>query len=269
MRRLLVAVAVAVVVVSLRGAAPTPEPRLPSSIAVLGDSLSRGYGATSAATDAPGESWATGGDAAVGSHYLRLLARNPAIAGRAFNDARSGSPMAATTGQAARAIGQRVEYVAIESGTNDVCVRTVAAMTGVADFSAALRATLTQVTSALPGVTVFVTSIPDWHGLWSRLRADPAVAAAWRAHSDRCPTLLGATPTDAERSAVDRRIAALNDAIATTCASFRGCTDDGGATFALWSTLDRDDLAFDGFHLSVRGQARLAEATWAATPFAG
>jgi hypothetical protein len=35
----------------------------------------------------------------------------------------------------------------------------------------------------------------------------------------------------------------------------------------LWPTLTPDDLAYDFFHLSVSGQAKLAAATWAASPF--
>src|SRR3954468_10468260 len=60
---------------------------LPSSMAALGDSLTRGCGAGGAAGDVPAESWTTGTDPAVNSHYSRLLAQNPAISGNGNNDA--------------------------------------------------------------------------------------------------------------------------------------------------------------------------------------
>src|SRR5215210_2053851 len=77
---------------------------LPSAVEALGDSLTRGYGAGGVAQDYPGESWSTGTDPAVGSHYLRLLAAGAPSAGKTFNDALSGSKMGATTAQAQSAV---------------------------------------------------------------------------------------------------------------------------------------------------------------------
>jgi hypothetical protein len=66
--------------------------------------------------------------------------------------------------------------------------------------------------------------------------------------------------------AVKRRIAELNQTIASVCAEFADCGSDGKATYKLWSSLTSADLAFDYSHLSLAGQARLA-ATWAVTPY--
>ena len=71
--------------------------------------------------DCPGNSWSTGSSAAVNSHYRRILAANPAIAGRNFNAAHTGGRMSALSGQVATVVSQGVEYVTILMGANDVC----------------------------------------------------------------------------------------------------------------------------------------------------
>ena len=105
------------------------------------------------------DSWATGGDPSVDSHYQRILAANPAIANNVGNYAQSGSKMIHTDAQAASAIGQHAAYVTLWSGTNDVCTSTVGQMTSVANFTTQLRQTLTDLTTSIPGVRVLVLSI--------------------------------------------------------------------------------------------------------------
>lgn len=239
---------------------------LPNSMAALGDSLTRGFGSAGVPGDNLAGSWSTGTDPAVNSHYQRLLALNPSISGHAANDAVDGSKMAGTFAQAASAVAQGAQYVTIFSGTNDVCTDTVAQMTSPATFQAGLTATLTRLTSGIPGVQVVVVSIPNWYGLWQTFHTDPAALAAWATFNNRCPVLLGAGATDADRLAVAQRIVDLNAAAATACAAFANCTFDDGAAYNL--ALSRSDLTFDFFHLSLAGQARLAAVTWAAGPFA-
>ena len=235
-------------------------------MASLGNSLTQAYFSAGAASDNPSGSWATGDDPAVGSHYSRLLALNPAIAGHAYNDAQSGSLMAATFGQAGLAVGQGAQYVTIESGTNDVCTATVTAMTSTSDFANSLRATLTQLSTGLPGVRILVASVPNWAGLWANFQTDPAALSAWAVFA-RCPVLLGANATAAGRAAAAQRISDLNTVIVSVCREFPTCGEDQGAMFSLWSSLTVADLAPDFFHLSLAGQARLAEATWRASPY--
>jgi lysophospholipase L1-like esterase len=240
---------------------------LPSSMAALGDSLSVAWGSLGPpGAPNPAASWSTGTDPAVNSHYQRLLALNPAIAGRAFNHAVPGTRIAATSTQAVFAIADGAEYVTILSGTNDVCTSTIDEMTGVGAFRTRLGRTLTRLTAGLPNAWILVASIPDWYGLWSAFHTDSAATSAWATYG-RCPSLLGAGATDADRQAVAQRIDAFNAMAAQVCAAFVRCATDGGATHALSFTAA--DLAFDYFHLSVAGQARLAAATWAAGPFAG
>jgi lysophospholipase L1-like esterase len=250
---------------SAAGAEPAPVAFLPSSLAALGDSLTTAYQTEGAPADEPANSWSTGTSPDVRSHYLRLLALNPSIQGRAYNLARPGSGVAGLLEQADGAVARRPDYVTIAIGTNDVCAP-VGGEVSTAAFAAVLRTVLTRLSDGLPRARVLVASIPDWPSLWQRLHDDPAAERAWRAFPGRCPPLLDGGP--AGRADVAGRIDALNGAIREVCAVVPRCSDDGGAAFRLWRELEPRDLAVDRFHLSRRGQARLAAVTWAAGPFA-
>ncbi|HEX5469447.1 MAG TPA: GDSL-type esterase/lipase family protein [Gaiellaceae bacterium] len=232
------------------------------TMAALGDSLTRGWGSAGAPRDNPSASWATGADQAVASHFSRLLRAHPGL--EAKNLAVSGSKMAATSTQADKAIAAEAGYVTLLSGTNDVCAATVDQMTSVSTFKSRLRTTL-QKLSAIDGTHVLVASIPDWYGVWRDFRNDEDAAAVWRAR-DVCPTLLGTATSDGDRSIARQRLDEFNAALASVCAEFPHCTDDGGALADVDFTAN--DLGFDYFHPSVSGQARIASALWKVSPAA-
>jgi lysophospholipase L1-like esterase len=240
-----------------------PAQALAVSIAGLGDSLTRAYGATGSPGDDPVASWSTGSDPGVDSHASRLSARG--LGGGVGNYAISGSTMSATDIEAAKAIDQHASYVTVLAGTNDVCTPTIGEMTSVSDYSTQLRTTLTDLTTGLPGVRILVVSIPNWYGLWQQYHTTSAAVSAWTTYA-RCPDLLGSGATDADRTVVQQRISALNAADASVCGEFPTCTYDGGAAFGLSYAIA--DLTFDYFHLSPGGQGLLAAATWAVSPFA-
>jgi hypothetical protein len=90
-------------------------PPLPSSMAAIGDSITRAYDVCCTYGDHPGQSWSTGYTSydGIASHYERIRQRNPAITGRGYNDAVSGAKMAAAPTQAAQAVSQGARYVTI------------------------------------------------------------------------------------------------------------------------------------------------------------
>ena len=230
------------------------------AMAALGDSLTRGWGAGGSPGDLVSASWSTGSNAAVSSHFQRLSPLQPGLT--ASNFAVSGSKMAATSTQADAAVAAGATYVTLLSGTNDVCTATVAAMTSVANFTTQARTTLTKL-ATIPSTQILVASIPDWHALWSDHNTNPSAVAAWAANNV-CPTIFGSTSTP-DRNAARQRISDFNVALASVCAEFAPCAWDGGATHDL--RFETTDLAFDFFHLSVPGQAKLAQAAWDAGPF--
>ena len=114
MRRLSILV---VVLLTLLGFAPAAHagtgtpPGLPQSMAAAGDSITRGFNASGWYSDAPTRSFSTGTDSVVASHYSRILAKNPAISGKNYNDGKSGAKASDMAGQASTAVSQgRVGY---------------------------------------------------------------------------------------------------------------------------------------------------------------
>ena len=112
----------------------------PDSMAATGASATTAYNTCpTPGTNCPANSWSTGTEPAVNSIYLRIRAVNPAIEGRAFNDAVAGSKMASLQAQVERAAEQRAELVTVDMGSNDICTDTEAEMTSVDELRSKLR----------------------------------------------------------------------------------------------------------------------------------
>lgn len=254
------------------GLLPTPahaQAPLPNSLAAAGDSLSRGNGAGPRYfADSTAFGWSTGGDPSVNSLALRIATRNPALAGNVYNVGRYGARMADLPAQIATINAVRVEYVTILVGGNDACALTEATMTPVESFREQFRSAMASLDRNSPQARVLVMSIPDPTKLVSILATNPRATLVWEAFSICQSVLLRPTSTAAEdvarRDRVRQRVIEYNAVLAEVCAAYARCRYDGGAVFA--GTLEAADVStFDYFHLSARGQARLAEAAWAAS----
>jgi lysophospholipase L1-like esterase len=231
----------------------------PTSIAALGDSISRGYDACSPLADCPAVSWATGTRASV-----RSLADRLAV-GHAWNLAVSGARMADLPGQAERAARSRPALVTVEIGANDACRPAVADMTPVAAFRSGFTAAMRTLHRLSPKTEVYVASIPDLYRLWSVGRTDPLWRQIWRLGI--CPSMLGdpmgvSAADSARRAAVRTRVAAYNGVLAQVCAAFPRCRYDGGAVYRQAFTT-AELSRWDWFHPSAAGQAALARLAYA------
>ena len=84
-------VALVVILVGLVAQPAWAAPPLPSSMAAIGDSITRAYDVCCSYGDHPGQSWSTGYTSydGVTSHYERIKQLNPAITGHAYSDAAS------------------------------------------------------------------------------------------------------------------------------------------------------------------------------------
>jgi lysophospholipase L1-like esterase len=252
-------------VVGVLVTAPTASgaPSLPSSIAGIGDSITRAADACCWYGDHPGQSWSTGGGAFDGikSHYERILALNPTIYGHNYNDARSGAKMADAPGQAQTAVSQRARYVTILMGANDVCTSSRSTMTSVSDFRAQFEATMHALATGLPsGKHIFVSSIPNIYRLWDILKGNSTAQFVWSA-AHICQSMLSPTNTEADRQAVLAREEAFNTILHDVCSQYGFCRFDDYAVFNFaFSTSDVSKL--DYFHPSLGGQAKLAAVTW-------
>src|SRR5215207_1670516 len=240
-------------------------PPLPSSMAGIGDSITRAYDVCCYYGDHPGQSWSTGYTSydGIASHYERIRRVNPAISGRAYNDAVSGAKMSAAPTQAARAVSQGARYVTILLGANDLCTSSPSTMTPTDTFRSQFRQAMATLMAQDPDPYVFVSSIPNIHQLWEVLHTNSLARWVW-ANFHICQSMLGATRTAAERQQVVDREVAFNQVLAEECGRYARCRWDNGAVYHYQFSASQVST-LDFFHPSVSGQAALAGVTWAAS----
>jgi hypothetical protein len=198
------AILAGVAIASPAAAAPAPNPGPPpGSMASMGDSITRGFNACGFYVDCPSRSFSTGSNSSVNSHYLRILARNPAIYGRNYNQAASGAKANAMPGQATAVVGRGVQYVTILIGANDACTSSESTMTPVSTFRGYLDTALGRLKAGLPNAKVAVISIPDIKRLWEVGHTSFAARTAWSAFGI-CRSML-ANPTSTAAADTQRR----------------------------------------------------------------
>lgn len=251
-------------------APPNPYEEYPSSLASMGDSITRAFNTGAIAFfDNPAGSWSTGSDPSVFSLHQRIVARRGTIP--AYNYAITGARMADLPLQASLARSRGVAAVTIEMGGNDLCALTESGMTSVTDFERHFRSALGELAAAGSPPRIYVASIPNVRYLWQTFKGDATARTVWWTLSI-CQSYL-ANPTssasaDVERRArVEARQVAYNEILRTVCAQTSGCVWDQGnvyrTEFAAAEISPRDY-----FHPSLTGQRRLAEATWSGWNFA-
>ncbi|HZB03932.1 MAG TPA: SGNH/GDSL hydrolase family protein, partial [Actinomycetota bacterium] len=236
---------------------------LPTRMASIGDSITTAVNVCCWYGARPAHSWSTGWNTndPVRSHYERILAVQPAIAGRNYNDARGGARMADAPGQAARAVAQQAQYVTILMGANDVCTSSPSTMTPVADFRTSFQTAMATLSTGLPNAEIFVSSIPNVHRLWRIFRYNLAAQTAWYV-AKTCQSMLSPFRTKEGRQRVLTRERAFNDVLAQVCAQYAQCRFDGHAVFNF--PLEPGHVSkLDYFHPNKNGQAVLASLTWA------
>lgn len=249
------------------GPPASAAPAYPSSMAALGDSITRAFDVCCSYADHPANSWSTGDDASDGvtSHYEHLRSLNPSISGHAANLAKTGDKMAAGPTQALGLSGD-VQYVTILLGANDICTSSRSTMTPTATFAGQFQSTLNQVRAKAPNALVFVSSIPNIYQLWSTLHGNFLAQTVWAA-AKICQSMLALSNTSAQRSAVAAHETELNNALRDTC------TSAAYSAFCRWDNLATYDVKFsssqvstlDYFHPNKSGQALLASTAWKAS----
>jgi GDSL-like Lipase/Acylhydrolase. len=264
-----IAALVAACVSVLAPAAPASAASYPNSMDGLGDSITRAFNTCRIAwVDCPQNSWSTGTNSDVNSHYLRILANNPQIEGKNYNDAVSGAKAADVVQQADKAISRGAEYVTIEIGANDACTSSESTMTSVSSYQSSVSSFLGKLGTQLPDSKVFVASVPDVYHLWELFHTDPDAVATWD-RFDICQSLLAnatstATEDSERRQRVRQRVIDFNNVLQNECARHANCKFDDFAGFD-YKFAESDVSTRDYFHPSVSGQATIARVTWAAT----
>ena len=256
--------------------APSAAPSLTgpaTTVAVMGDSLSRGYNACAHFGDCPSVSWAGGTDPRVDSLASRLSAR---FDGRVTvkNVAKSGATVSDLAAQVPAAAAANPDLVTVLIGANDVCRASLGDMTSTEQYAATIGADLQQLAALAPGTTILVASVPDVTAILPAASSDPTARFLW-SHGG-CATVLAdpqsrSTEAEVRRAAVADRIREYDAALAGACGALPRCVYDGGALHGYTPTLQQLS-ALDRFHPSVLGLKELATSEWkvlAASPRAG
>ena len=260
----IVVLALVVVLAGLVAPPAWAAPPLPSSMAAIGDSITRAYDVCCTYGDHPGQSWSTGSTSydGIASHYERIRQRNPAITGRGYNDAVSGAKMAAAPTQAAQAVSQGARYVTILLGANDLFTSSPSTMTSTTTFRSQFQQAMATLMAQDRDPYVFVSSIPNIYQLWQVLHTNSLARWAWT-NFHICQSMLAATNTDTQRQQVVAREQAFNQILAEVCAQYSRCRWDNKAVYNYQFSASQVS-SLDFFHPSLSGQAALARVTWAA-----
>lgn len=224
-------------------------------MASAGDSFSAGFANGAPCVPAgfnpcPTLSWSTGTD--VDSHYQRLLALNPALAGNTTVGATPGATMGAFAGQAATIAAAHPDYVTVLLGGGDICFTT----TTPTAFAAQFRAGMDTLFATSPGSKVLVSSIWSFESLRAAVIAsNPAFVWSF------CGAFMNANATS--RALITARLEAYNAVLATECATYTGCLYDGGALYAhVWTLGEISTVDF--FHPSAAGEEMISDVLFAA-----
>lgn len=240
----------------------------PNSMAGLGDSITRAFNACGWYYDCTSRSWSTGSYSGVNSHYRRILAVNPAISGKNYNDARSGAKMTDLAGQAGTAASQGVQYVTIEMGANDACTSSESTMTSVGTYRSQMDAALARLKSGVPNAKVFIGSVPDIKRLWYIGKDSSDAVNTWNAFGI-CQSMLANPRSTAQadedrRNRVRQRVIDFNTQLAQACLNYgANCKFDGNALFSYQFVLSQVS-AWDYFHPNTTGQKVLADVSYRA-----
>jgi lysophospholipase L1-like esterase len=265
----IVLLALVVVLAGLVAQPAWAAPPLPSSMAAIGDSITRAYDVCCSYGDHPGQSWSTGSTSydGIASHYERIRQLNPAITGRGYNDAVTGAKMSAAPGQATQAVNQGARYVTILMGANDLCTSSPSTMTSTTTFRAQFSQAMAALMAQDQDPYVFVSSIPNIYQLWQVLHTNSLARWAW-SNFHICQSMLAATNTETQRQQVVAREAAFNQILTDVCAQYSRCRWDNKAVYDYRFSASQVS-SLDFFHPSLSGQAALARVSWAASWWPG
>jgi lysophospholipase L1-like esterase len=260
--------------------APTPASERtapPTSVAVLGDSISAGTGADGGGQGGlPGEerprnSWATGDWPGLDSVYQRVAAL-PGNTAQSFNLSENGRRSQHILGQV-QGSPVDIDYILVQIGGNDLCRPTVAEMTPTAEYRANIDAALDWISVNRPDALVQMNAVPDIYRLWELRRTNFFARLFWGLGLIPCQSLLanaGSTSSGdmARRAQVRQRGLEYNQQLREACDEHVRCRYDDDATWLFSNdpaTFVNSDISNqDHFHPSYQGQRKLAGVSWEA-----
>ena len=241
----------------------------PSSMASMGDSITRGFNACGFYFDCTSRSFSTGSDSGVNSHYLRIRAKNSAINGKNYNQGASGAKADDMPGQATATVGRNPQYVTILIGANDACTSSESLDDRRGHVPRAHRhgAGHPQERPAeRQGRRRQHSRTSSGSGRSAGPAAPPGRPGRCSASASRCWPTRPRTPppTSQRRDRVRQRVVDFNAQLAAACAAYGpNCDFDGNAVFNYPFSFNQVS-GWDYFHPNTAGQAALAQVSYAA-----
>jgi len=219
--------------------------------------------------DHASHSWTTGYSSldSVRSHYERIRATHPAIAGHDFSDAVTGAKMRDGPAQALSAVAQGAQYVTVLLGANDLCTSSPATMTPTDTFRQQFADTMATLDPDGRDIHVFVSSIPNLLRLWEVLHTSFTARLVWSL-GRICQSMLASSNGPEQRQAVAEHEVDLNRALSDVCGQYANCRFDNLATYEFQFS-SGDVSVLDFFHPDLDGQRKLADVTWSASWWGG
>ena len=234
---------------------------VPSKVTALGDSITQAFQTcTQAFTDCPENSWATGTNSTVKSIFFRIKEKNPTAT--ATNRSVTGAKVSSLNEQAQNAVSDKAEFVTILIGANDACA---SPSTSQSSFSSSFQAAISTLEKGLPGVRIYVGSIPNLMHLWEIFHTNSTATGSWE-FTKECPGIM-TEPTSESTTAKNRRAATLaaeegyDATMASICNATSNCQWDNG-TFFKAQFVASEVSTNDYFHPSIAGQASFAAAAF-------
>jgi hypothetical protein len=233
----------------------------PSSMAVIGDSISRAaLSDDSIDPDQPEHSWATGNaNDAVNSHFERIRAANPSVI--AFNNAENGADSGDLLSQSNQTVSQGVEYVAIQIGGNDVCSDNAANITPVATWNARWNEAIDVLQAGLPGADILVTGVVNVRRVYDVGRTNLGCLLKWNVLTF-CKSML--TNGSSQRTVATNANINFNNSLASITAA-QGVHYDADTYGIAFSRSQLSNI--DCFHPDISLQAQAAQVSYDASRF--
>jgi lysophospholipase L1-like esterase len=251
-------VLVCALVISLGASAQT----YPTSMATIGDSISRGAVADDTIDDdQPEHVWSTGYDGGdiVNSHLERIRAVNPSTPG--YNNAWNGASSDDLLAQSNTTVSQGVEYVTIQMGGNDICGDNTAEMPSVATWEARWNEAIDVLQAGLPGADILVTSVVNVRRVYDVGKYNWGCQLKWNIFTF-CENML--TNGSTQRNEATARLLDYNSSLASIT-SAQGVWYDSDS-YAI--NFSRGQLSsVDCFHPDISLNRDMANVTYDASRF--
>lgn len=231
----------------------------------IGDSLSAASNSCGKKFACYNNSWATGKNTNVSSFAARLNATTTKPYATK-NYAVIGTKLDGLGEQLKKALEERPAYLTLLIGGNDFCADTPRKMTSASHFKGSFKKLTELVRQLSPHTKLIVASTPNPNVVYEAGKNNTKARKAWLS-GDICQSML-AQPLNTSPAAIQRRQQVIQRAADFTrilrenCTT--GCRFDQGAVNKLQLTAS-DISTVDYFHMSARGQAKIAAAVWEKT----